>query len=164
MRSAPAPGRATALMDAVPLGRGSDSPTPDGCPTALRRRRCRLRHPRRRRHHGPRTPHGTGPGRPTAAALTVSNDPDGFAGLEGALRSFGAGPDDVLVCLEATGVYGEALCHWLHGRGYRLAVEDAARVRRAMPVSGAKTDALDARRIAPPTGGGWATPPGSSTS
>jgi transposase len=46
------------------------------------------------------------------------------------------------------GVYGEALCYWLHGRGYRVAVEDAAKVRRAMPVTGAKTDALDARRIA----------------
>ena len=47
-----------------------------------------------------------------------------------------------------TSVGGEALCYWLHDSGYRLAVEDAARVRRAMPVAGAKTDALDAQRIA----------------
>jgi transposase len=64
------------------------------------------------------------------------------------LASLGAGPDHALVCLESTGVYGEALCYWLHERGYRVVVEDAAKVRRAMPVAGAKTDALDARRIA----------------
>ena len=43
---------------------------------------------------------------------------------------------------------GEALCYWLHDHGFRVVVEDAAKVRRAMPVAGAKTDALDAARIA----------------
>lgn len=89
-----------------------------------------------------------GPAQPTAAALTVTNDPEGFAEFDEAIRSLGANTDNTLVCLEATGVYGEALCYWLHDRGYRVAVEDAAKVRRAMPVAGAKTDALDARRIA----------------
>lgn len=89
-----------------------------------------------------------GPGRPTAAAFTVANDPEGFAELDGTLRELGANAQNALVCLEATGVYGEALCYWLHGRGHRVVVEDAAKVRRAMPIAGAKTDALDARRIA----------------
>ena len=89
-----------------------------------------------------------GPAQPTAAALAITNDPEGFAAFDEAIRSLGASTDNTLVCLEATGVYGEALCYWLHGRGYRVAVEDAARVRRAMPIAGAKTDALDARRIA----------------
>lgn len=90
----------------------------------------------------------TGPGQSTLAAFTVTNDPDGFAELEAALQALDTSPAEVLVCLEATGVYGEALCYWLHARAYRLSVEDAAKVRRAMPVAGAKTDALDARRIA----------------
>jgi transposase len=90
----------------------------------------------------------TGPGRPALAALTVTNDPEGFAAFDEALRGLGAGTDDTLVCLEATGVYGEALCYWLHGRGYHVVVEDASKVQRAMPIAGAKTDALDARRIA----------------
>lgn len=89
-----------------------------------------------------------GPGHPAAAAFTVSNDPEGFAEFDEAIRRLGASTDNTLVCLEATGVYGEALCYWLHARAYRVVVEDAARVQRAMPVAGAKTDALDARRIA----------------
>lgn len=40
------------------------------------------------------------------------------------------------------------MCYWLHANGFRVVVEDAAKVRRAMPVAGAKTDALDAQRIA----------------
>lgn len=89
-----------------------------------------------------------GPRQPVAGPLTVVNDPDGFAALATWLTEHGAGPDAALVCLESTGVYGEAFCYAMHERGYRLAVEDAARVKRAMPVSGPKTDALDAARIA----------------
>ena len=89
-----------------------------------------------------------GPGKPVADPITVANDPDGFAELAAWLAEHGAAPGQTLVCLEATGVYGEALCYGLHERGYRLAVEDAAKVKRAMPVTGAKTDALDAKRIA----------------
>lgn len=89
-----------------------------------------------------------GPRQPVGGPLAVANDPDGFAELAAALADHGATPETALVCLELTGVYGEALCYWLNARGFRVVVEDAAKVRRAMPVSGAKTDALDARRIA----------------
>ena len=89
-----------------------------------------------------------GPSRPAAPPLSVTNDPDGFASLAAWLDERGATPEAALVCLESTGVYGEALCYWLHAHGSRLVVEDAAKVRRAMPVAGAKTDALDAARIA----------------
>ena len=89
-----------------------------------------------------------GPGRPVAGPVTVANDPDGFTTLAVWLAEHGAMPSQTLVCLEATGVYGEALCYWLDARGYPVAVEDALKVKRAMPVSGAKTDALDAQRIA----------------
>ena len=89
-----------------------------------------------------------GPGRTTAKPLAVANDPDGFAALAAWLADHAAAPGRALVCLESTGVYGEALCYWLHDHGFRVVVEDAAKVRRAMPVAGAKTDALDAQRIA----------------
>ena len=89
-----------------------------------------------------------GPGRPVGKPLAVANGPDGFAALAAWLADLGAAPNQALVCLESTGVYGEALCYWLHDRGFRVVVEDAAKVRRAMPVAGAKTDALDAQRIA----------------
>lgn len=91
----------------------------------------------------------SGLGRPIAAPTTTANDPDGFAALEAHLAAHGAVPERTLVCLEATGVYGEALCYWMHGRGYCVVVGDPATIRhRAMPVAGPKTDALDARRIA----------------
>ena len=89
-----------------------------------------------------------GPARLVAGPVTFANDPDGFDALATWLGKHGAHPQQALVCMEATGVYGEALCYWLHGHGYGLAVEDPARVQRAMPVAGAKTDAADARRIA----------------
>ncbi|WP_420454152.1 IS110 family transposase [Rubrivirga sp.] len=89
-----------------------------------------------------------GPGQTAAKPLAVANDPDGFAALAAWLAEHAVAPDQARVCLESTGVYGEALCYWLHDRGFRVVVEDAARVRRAMPVAGAKTDALDAARIA----------------
>ena len=127
-------------MDAVPLGPGLSAPDPMDAPTfyvgvdvASETLAASLTR---------------GPSQPVAGPFTVANDPDGFAALAAWLAEHDAVPSQALVCLEATGVYGEALCYWLHERGYRLAVEDAAKVKRAMPVSGAKTDALDARRIA----------------
>ena len=89
-----------------------------------------------------------GPGQHLDRPLAIANDPDGFAALAAWLAERGATPEQSLVCLESTGVYGEALCYWLDERGFRVVVEDAAKVRRAMPVAGAKTDALDAQRIA----------------
>ena len=89
-----------------------------------------------------------GPRQPVGAPLAVANDPDGLVALADWLAEHGAGPESALVCLESTGVYGEALCYGLHERGFRVVVEDAAKVRRAMPVAAAKTDALDAARIA----------------
>ena len=89
-----------------------------------------------------------GPSRPVGKPLAVANDPEGFETLAAWLAEHDAAPEAALVCLESTGVYGEALCYWLHGAGFRVVVEDAAKVRRAMPVAAAKTDALDAQRIA----------------
>ena len=130
----------TALVDAVPLGVGLTAPpamrAPEfyvGVDVAAETLTVALTR---------------GPRQPVAGPLTVANDPDRFAELAAWLSEHGATPETALVCLESTGVYGEALCYAMHGRAYRLAVEDAARVKRAMPISGAKTDALDAQRIA----------------
>ena len=130
-------------MDAVPLGRGLGQPpirwthlSSTSASTSRARPSPRRPHPRPR---------------PTGRAATHRRQPprwSGFAALAAWLTDHGAGSDDVLVCLEFMGVIGEALCYWLYERSFRVVVEDAAKVRRAMPVSGAKTDALDAQRIA----------------
>lgn len=57
-------------------------------------------------------------------------------------------PSHSVLCLEATGVYGEALCYWFAAKGYSLAVEPPNKVKRAFPLKGHKTDAVDSRQIA----------------
>ena len=50
--------------------------------------------------------------------------------------------------MEATGVYGEALCYDLISRGYRVAVESPLKVKRSFAQSAHKNDTVDARQIA----------------
>jgi transposase len=45
-------------------------------------------------------------------------------------------------------VYGEALCYYLIGKGYRVAVESPLKVKRAFAQSAHKNDTVDARQIA----------------
>ena len=52
------------------------------------------------------------------------------------------------MCMEATGVYGEALCYYLISKGYRVAVESPLKVKRAFAQSAHKNDMEDARQIA----------------
>lgn len=77
-----------------------------------------------------------------------SNTPEGFIALEEWLNDRQVSPDDSIVCLEATGVYGEMLCYWLAAKGYRLAVEPPLKVKRAFKVKGHKNDRVDSRQIA----------------
>ena len=72
-----------------------------------------------------------GTGAATAEPAAFINDDDGFEVFSRWLRECGASPDGSVVCMEATGVYAEALCHHLHGCGYRVAVEAPLRVQRA---------------------------------
>ena len=125
-------------MDAVPLGPGLGQPPLPW--TLLSSTSASTSRARRSPSRSRRPPAKT----PSRSRRSVANDPDGFAALAAWLAEHGAGPETALVCLESTGVYGEALCYGLHERGFRVVVEDAAKVRRAMPVAGAKTDALDA--------------------
>ena len=53
-----------------------------------------------------------------------------------------------MFCLEATGVYGEALCYYLCSRGFRVAVEPPLKVKRAFQQSAHKNNTVDARQIA----------------
>lgn len=78
----------------------------------------------------------------------IPNIPDGFHLFEQWLASCKVTPVNSVVCLEATGVYGEALCYYLAAKGYRVAVEPPLKVKRAFDESGHKTDAVDSRQIA----------------
>jgi len=76
------------------------------------------------------------------------NDLDGFKQLTAWFKSLNMAPDDMIICMEATGVYGELLCHYLYDHGYKIAVDPPLKVKRAFKVAGHKTDAVDSLQIA----------------
>lgn len=90
----------------------------------------------------------TTPDKPFHVRETILNCADGFRSFEQWLASHKVTLRNSVVCLEATGVYGEALCYYLAAKGYRVAVEPPLKVKRAFDQSGHKTDAVDSRQIA----------------
>ena len=79
---------------------------------------------------------------------TFANTPEGFDAMTVWMQENRITKERTAVCLEATGVYGEALCYYLISRGYRVAVEPPLKVKRAFAVLAHKNDAVDARQIA----------------
>jgi len=57
-------------------------------------------------------------------------------------------PENTVVCMEATGVYGEGLAYFLAASGYPVAVEPPLNIARKFPVNASKTDELDCQYIA----------------
>lgn len=88
------------------------------------------------------------PAQPLQSAPAFSNNATGFESFHQWLHQAGVTPAASVLCLEATGVYGEALCYWFAAKGYQLAVEPPNKVKRAFPLKGHKTDAVDCRQIA----------------
>ncbi len=76
------------------------------------------------------------------------NTPSGFEELEEWLAQHNVSSKNSIVCLEATGVYGESLCYWLNSRGYSVAVEPPQKVNRAFKIKSHKNDKIDSRQIA----------------
>ena len=79
---------------------------------------------------------------------SIANTPEGFDELAVWMKEGGISKEKSVVCLEATGVYGEAVCYYLISRGYRVAVESPLKVKRAFTQSAHKNDTVDARQIA----------------
>jgi transposase len=79
---------------------------------------------------------------------SIANTPEGFDELAVWMKEGGISKEKSVVCLEATGVYGEAVCYYLINRGYRVAVESPLKVKRAFSQSAHKNDMVDARQIA----------------
>lgn len=88
--------------------------------------------------------HGPNQDQPTT---TFSNDFDGFSACRAWLSELGALPELTVICVEATGVYAEALCYFLHEQGYPVSVESPHKVKRAFKTAN-KNDPTDARQIA----------------
>lgn len=88
------------------------------------------------------------PGVGLCEAIDYDNNPEGFDKLTTWFKTLKLTPRDMIICMEATGVYGELLCHYLHEHKYRIAVDHPLKVKRAFNPTGHKTDAVDSRQIA----------------
>lgn len=79
---------------------------------------------------------------------TFSNCINGFEGFQQWLKASHIQQDNSLICMEATGVYSEALSYWLYAKGFSVVVEMPLKVKRAFKIKGHKTDSVDALQIA----------------
>ncbi|MBI5903194.1 MAG: IS110 family transposase [Deltaproteobacteria bacterium] len=79
---------------------------------------------------------------------TLSNCGEGFEELPRWLKANGVNSSNAIICMEATGVYTEYLCYFLHSKGFSVAVEAPQKVRRAFCNDLHKNDSIDSMRIA----------------
>ena len=91
---------------------------------------------------------GTAPWKLLVRATEFANTPDGFEALLAWWQPQNLPREHTLWCMEATGVYGEALAYFLVARGHGVAVEPPLKVKRAFAPHGHKTDAVDSQQIA----------------
>ena len=78
----------------------------------------------------------------------LSNSIEGFQSLCAWFKTKKIVPNNSIICMEATGVYGEAITHYLASQGFSVAVEPPLKVKRAFDKDGHKTDAVDSAQIA----------------
>lgn len=85
---------------------------------------------------------------PSQSTATFQNSPSGFRRFNKWLIEQKIKPSKSIICMEATGVYGEQLCYWLSANKYTIAVEPPLQVKRAFKSPSHKNDKIDSRRIA----------------
>lgn len=88
---------------------------------------------------------------PEKAVVTkeaIENNPDGFTMFINWLKEQGIDNSNSVVCMEATGVYSEAIAHYLAAKSFKVSVEPPLKVKRAFDPTGHKTDPVDSRQIA----------------
>lgn len=79
---------------------------------------------------------------------SMANNEKGFQSLNIWLKDMRATVSNSVICMEATGVYGEAISHYLAAQGFKVAIEPPLKVKRAFNQDGHKTDAVDSAQIA----------------
>ncbi len=79
---------------------------------------------------------------------TFANELNSFPQYLQWLREHGIRPDNSVLCMEATGVYGEVLAHFLVANGYPVSIEPPLKVKRAFKPEGHKSDPVDSGQIA----------------
>jgi transposase len=88
------------------------------------------------------------PKQPVITKEGFENTFDGFNQFLSWLETQKVKPTNSVTCMEATGVYGEGLAHYLVTQGFKVSVEPPLKVKRAFDPVGHKTDPVDSRQIA----------------
>lgn len=81
-------------------------------------------------------------------AATFAQSEDGFAAFVLWIQSFGIASRSLVIGMETTGVLSQKLCYYLQTQGWRIVVEDAARIKRSLAPARPKNDKADSRAIA----------------
>jgi len=85
---------------------------------------------------------------PVFSADGFANELDGFEAFIEWMRHNNLIASETIICIEATGIYSEALCYYLYQNHYRLWLESPDKVKHAFKLKGHKTDPVDATQIA----------------
>ena len=88
------------------------------------------------------------PEKPVITKESIKNNPDGFNMLVSWLKEHDIDRTNSVICMGATGVYSEAIAHYLATYGFKVSVEPPLKVKRAFDPIGHKTDAVDSKQIA----------------
>jgi transposase len=91
---------------------------------------------------------GEEPWRVVAKGEEFRNKMEGYEKMKAWMEKRGIGVENAVVCMEATGVYGEGLAFYLQAKGYQIAVEAPLKVKRAFMPVGHKNDRVDSQQIA----------------
>ena len=91
---------------------------------------------------------GVAPWRLMVPPRDFENTEDGFQSFLAELQQKQMQPSETIICMEATGVYGEGLAYFAHAKGYPVAVQPPLEVKRAFKPNIRKTDAVDSSQIA----------------
>jgi transposase len=88
------------------------------------------------------------PNCPVITQGPIANSSEGFQKLLQWLKEQHVTPANCVICMEATGVYGEALTQYIAAEKFKIAIEPPLKVKRAFDQDGHKTDPVDSAQIA----------------
>jgi transposase len=91
---------------------------------------------------------GTTPWKLVVKPENFNNLEDGYTSFLDWMKAHSLMPENTVVCMEATGVYGEGLAYFLSANNFPVAVEPPLNIARKFPVNASKTDWLDCQYIA----------------
>jgi len=88
------------------------------------------------------------PGKSVITKVAIPNKPKGFSQLISWLKEHHITKSNCCICMEATGVYSQAIAYYLLFQGFPVSVEPPLKVKRAFDPIGHKTDPVDSQQIA----------------